>query len=126
MNDFIEEYPNTLSHIDCQKIISWFENSKNISLGKVGDGVIDISKKDCSEIKMNFLKDPKDINFMILNYLIEGLKKYKKKNPEINDYITLGEHIHIGISKSIYRSKVIMEHTVKQHVQRLIFELWHG
>ena len=87
MNDFIEEYPNTLSQIDCRRIISWFENSKDISLGKVGDGVIDISKKDCSEIKMNFLKDPKDINFMILNYLIEGLKKYKKKNPEINDYI---------------------------------------
>ena len=46
MNDFIEEYPNTLSQIDCRRIISWFENSKDISLGKVGDGVIDISKKD--------------------------------------------------------------------------------
>ena len=45
MNNFIEEYPNTLSQIDCRRIISWYENSKNISLGTVGDGVIDLKKK---------------------------------------------------------------------------------
>ena len=88
MNDFIEEYPNTVTQIDCQKIISWYEKSKNLQeQGLVGAGRVDLKTKECSQISMCFLKEPNDINVMILSYLIEGLKKYKKKNSEIDNYI---------------------------------------
>ena len=58
MNDFIEEYPNTLTQIDCQKIILWYEKSKNLQeQGLVGAGRVDLKTKECSQISMCFLRN---------------------------------------------------------------------
>ena len=109
MNNFIEEYPNTLSHIDCQKIISWYEKSKNIQeKGLIGAGRVDLKIKECSQIAMYFLNEPKDINVTVLSCLIEGLKKYKKKEPRDKGlYLPLGNMSRLEFAEVFTETRLL-------------------
>lgn len=88
MNNFIEEYDNCLKQLECEYIIEWFENNKDLhKTGETGSGFINKTKKASTDIHMNFLKDPSDINWTIFNTIQPNIEKYRKKYPEIDEYV---------------------------------------
>jgi len=88
MNHFIEEYPNALGNLECDSIISWFENNKKLhKSGEIGTGFVNKNNKVSTDIPMNFLYQPENLNLIIFNAIANNIQKYRKTYPEIDEYV---------------------------------------
>lgn len=88
MKNFICEFKNLLTKNECDYIIEWFETNNNLhENGQIGGGTVNESRKLSTDIKMNFLKQPSNINSLLFNAIVDGSQQYRKKYPEIDEYI---------------------------------------
>ena len=88
MQNFINQYRNTLSLDECNQIISWMELKRSDhEQGKLGsDSRVDLSKKSSYDLGLNFTKE-NPINELIAGAVLQSISTYKKQHPELEDHL---------------------------------------
>ena len=102
MNDFIGVYDNAVGSNDCKSIIKIFEDDSNKSIirGSIGDGNIDPTRKDCTQLSSSFQN--KDI---INKILLEALSKYTTLYVKDNRQLDLLEFWNVDVRYNIQKYK---------------------
>ena len=79
-NDFIYQAPNTLPDDFCDLLIEKFNNSKNIQVGRTGNGV-DKSKKDSKDIVISTQSEWKPEVNQLSHHLLSAMIPYFRAHP---------------------------------------------
>lgn len=82
VENFIVEFKNALSSIDCQRIIEKFEQSNFKTQGRTGAGV-DKVKKDSTDLHISSQEDWKTECQQISNVILSATVQYAKRYPFI-------------------------------------------
>ena len=84
MQNFINQYRNTLSLDECNQIISWMDLKHSDQIpGKLGSlGRVDLSKKSSRDLELSFMeKNP--VNELIASAVMQSVTTYKKQHSEL-------------------------------------------
>jgi len=107
--DYIEEYNNTLSKTECNRIISYFESQPQI-LGITYRGY-DVNKKKCLQLLDTKFSDNTAVSNILFSKLWNCLKKYNEKYQELS---------------LAYWWKVQDEYTIQKYSKEDDgFKIWH-
>ena len=88
MQNFINQYRNTLSLDECNQIISWMELKRSDhEQGKLGSpGVVDLSRKSSRDLELSFMeKNP--VNELIAGAVMQSISTYKEQHPELEIHL---------------------------------------
>ena len=88
MQNFINQYRNTLSLDECNQIISWMDSKHSDQIqGKLGSpGVVDLTRKSSRDLELSFMeKNP--VNELIAGAVMQSISKYKEQHPELEIHL---------------------------------------
>lgn len=88
MQNFINQYRNTLSLDECNQIISWMDSKHSDQIqGKLGSpGVVDLTRKSSRDLELSFMeKNP--VNELIAGAVMQSISTYKEQHPELEIHL---------------------------------------